>query len=416
MILNGRDLSLGVLRRRSRQLSASPDITDIFNLLQNSPTYSGGALTVADYQGVLRTSPANTAGFEGGRLDGGVWYDTEADGVTPIQAFTTINTLAGARKWYTEPFSGPFGYSNWPARTNKVTARKFNPVDTTNITKGGDAAAVLSVVDDTAALTAAGLIGICTGGKVYKLDNSVGTAVSFANIGGTAGNTNVHLFMAFVRGGTGRIMDGNWYPNGGSAFLADTAYRLVSHTGSAFNSSSTLLIKADIGQIVYFILPQLEEGAFATPPIFNPASDALTRITRAATVLRAPFTLGPQVQLKITPAATANTCVLLDDGTNKLSYNGTNLIFTNGTTTMSAAATLTAGTTYTIGLKGLAGDWALSVNGVDIDTDTGALVTWAQADVRMGCDVAGINQFAGYVPNAAGYSGPNANWYKTEVA
>jgi hypothetical protein len=49
-----------------------------------------------------------------------------------------------------------------------------------------------------------------------------------------------------------------------------------------------LLIKADIGQIVYFILPQLEEGAFASPPIFDPLNDSLTSITRAATNLTLP--------------------------------------------------------------------------------------------------------------------------------
>jgi hypothetical protein len=42
------------------------------------------------------------------------------------------------------------------------------------------------------------------------------------------------------------------------------------------------------GAIIYFILPQLEEGAFATPPIFDPLNDSLTSITRAATNLTLP--------------------------------------------------------------------------------------------------------------------------------
>jgi hypothetical protein len=54
-------------------------VTDIFNLLQNSPTYTGGALTVTDHEGTLVTSPANTAGFEGGRYDWLGWHDTTVD-------------------------------------------------------------------------------------------------------------------------------------------------------------------------------------------------------------------------------------------------------------------------------------------------------------------------------------------------
>jgi hypothetical protein len=105
---------------------------------------------------------------------------------------------------------------------------------------------------------------------------------------------------------------------------------------------------------------------------------------------------------------------MLDDGTNKLSYNGTNLIFTDGVTTLSAAATLTAGTAYTIGVKGLAGDWALSLNTVDLDTDaTGTVVAWATA--KLGRNAADGDHFAGYFPNAAGFSGSDPLWYKTNL-
>jgi hypothetical protein len=92
-------------------------VTDIFNLLQSSPTYAGGPLTATDYLGNLVTSPAGTPALEGGRFTDGVWYDTELDG-TPIQPSVSIPTRSGTKKWYQEPFANPFGYSNWPARTN----------------------------------------------------------------------------------------------------------------------------------------------------------------------------------------------------------------------------------------------------------------------------------------------------------
>jgi hypothetical protein len=328
-----------------------------------------------------------------------------------IQTSVNIPTKAGTRKWYTEPFAGNFGYSNWPARTNKVTCRKYNPVDTSNLTLSGDAAAVLSVVDDTAALTAAGLIGICTSGKVYKLDNSAGSTDAVVACGGSTGNTNDHYYSAYCSG-VGDIS------RGGSVVVKTTfdnaGYVRVLLLGAGVSSESTLRVRVPAGSIVYFILPDLQEGAFITPPIFDPDEDTLATVTRPATELDEPLEeVGTQLQLVVIPAATDTAGTLLDDGTNKLSYDGTNLIFTDGVTTLSAATTLTAGTAYTIGVKGLAGDWALSVNGTDIDTDTGSLVAWGT--VNLGRNAADGDHFGGYFPNVAGYVGSDAGWYKTSL-
>jgi hypothetical protein len=214
------------------------------------------------------------------------WYDTDIDG-TPIQPSVSIPTRSGTKQWYQEPFANPFGYSNWPARTNKCTCRKFNPVDTTNITKSGDAAAVLSVVDDTAALTAAGLIGICTSGKVYKLDNSAGSTVAFAAIGGAAGNLNTHSCTAYVRG-TGRVYIGGNIVTAPEIGGATNYFRIKQENKPPSVTNDPMYVYLRNGEVAYFILPQLEEGAFATPPIFDPLNDSLTSITRAATNLTLP--------------------------------------------------------------------------------------------------------------------------------
>jgi hypothetical protein len=288
-------------------------------------------------------------------------------------------------------------------------------VDTTNLTKSGDAAAVLSVVDDTAALTAAGLIGICTSGKVYKLDNSAGGSISWVQIAGNTNNVNPHSYSIRIRTASAGVSLRFQASTVLSSAPSTNAYSVVVGENiipTDVNRKLELVIPS--GAIAYFILPQLEEGAFATPPIFDPLNDSLTSITRAATNLTDPLTLAPQLQLVVIPATTGTAGTMLDDGTNKLSYNGTNLIFTDGVTTLSAAATLTAGTAYTIGVKGLAGDWALSLNTVDLDTDaTGTVVAWATA--KLGRNDADGDYFAGYFPNVAGYVGTDVNWYKTTL-
>jgi hypothetical protein len=185
-------------------------------------------------------------------------------------------------------------------------------------------------------------------------------------------------------------------------------------TGTA-TEGSPLTVTATAGTLTCTVTGtlsrvQVEAGAFASPWI----ETAAATVTRAATNLSNPLTLAPQMQLVVIPAATGTAGTLLDDGTNKLSYNGTNLIFTDGITTLSAAATLTAGTAYTIGVKGLAGDWALSLNTVDLDTDaTGTVVAWATA--KLGRNAADGDHFAGYFPNAAGFSGSDPLWYKTNL-
>jgi hypothetical protein len=273
-------------------------ITDLFNLLQSSPTYTGGPLTATDYEGNIVTSPAGVPAFEGGRLattvaegatlgpelvvNGGfdsdtvwsktnatisagqahltasttlsqsgtpspvsgkryqltytitaistgssnikgyvgsagagtarttigtfteeivaagamtiyfftgggfisgsidnvslrevipTWYDTEIDG-TPIQPSVSIPTRSGTKKWYQEPFASPFGYSNWPARTN-LFLNSNTPV-TQNITTTAQqyTISVLGTGDVTVSGTAT---GTATEGSPLTVTATAGT-------------------------------------------------------------------------------------------------------------------------------------------------------------------------------------------------------------------------------------------------
>jgi hypothetical protein len=302
-------------------------ITDIFNLLQNSPSYTGGALTVTDYEGTLVTSPANTAGFEGGRLattvaegaqlgddlvdtandvsswgpygtntiepdgelvkityvdsgfgaivnmNGGgglsenltagkkyqfsinvsvstgnptkvrinsgttsydvdfssttlttitqefiyvsgtpyinfantmgpddvvrvyinsvrevipTWYDTDLGG-NPLQPSVNLPTKSGQRKWYTEPFSGPFGYSNWPASTNQLL--QSVKIDNASWNKFN------STVDPNAAVSLKGVAGAAD--KLIEASDVAGTHYMTQSINVPAGSP--YTIDAYVR-------------------------------------------------------------------------------------------------------------------------------------------------------------------------------------------------------------------------
>lgn len=269
-------------------------------------TYTGGPTAFADNLGALQTAPSGTPALQGMRFTGGAYFDTTSTGLPllpsvnqPTRTFDagfTTSTPAANYKKYTRvnPAVDLPGYLCEPARTNKVTCRKANPVDTSGVTKSGDAASVLSVVDDTAALTAAGLMGVCSSGKVYKLDNSAGSIDAYARIDAPTGNTNIHSYSAFARSTTSTggssvylaTMDLNTFTT-----IVGPSYAPYKVNGSAIvNISSKIGLGCAAGHTVYFILPQLEEGAFATSPIAKLAdgSEPLTAITRQGTVLSFP--------------------------------------------------------------------------------------------------------------------------------
>lgn len=156
--------------------------------------------------------------------------------------------------------------------TNKCTCAKSNPQALTNISKSGDAAAVLSVVNDAAALAAAGLSAF--GPNVYKLDNSAGTAAAYALPGASVGNTNAHSVSVYARGSQGSI-----FIDGSSLFasISSPVYkRFFVNNDTPINNTRYVMISAAAGSIVYFILPDLEEGPVYTSPIPG-GTGAITR-------------------------------------------------------------------------------------------------------------------------------------------
>lgn len=257
------------------------------------------------------------------------------------------------------------GFAIPEGRTNKCTNYNANPTDLTNVTKSGDAASTLSVVDDTAALLASGLQNICTSGKVYKLDNSAGSTEAFAAIEGTSGNTNAHSFGAFVRGsGGGRVL----LSSGGAAAqnyptLAATYQRVTAANKTPASTGQKMTCSATAGSVIYFILNQLEEGAFATSPIVVAGASA----TRAA---RVPSITGPAATAFLNAKslyAQTNSGLGISTGARIVDFGGTQLIGFSSTSVLRASngtnnadATLGSGS-YTTRVKGAAGFDASSI-------------------------------------------------------
>ena len=172
----------------------------------------------------------------------------------------------------------PNGLTLEGSATNKVTCAKSNPADLTSISKTGDAAATLAVVDDSAALGAVGLSAF--GPKVYKLDNSAGLSDAYAVSQGTVANTNAHSVSCYVRGSgqTATWINQSGYP----LFALTSSYvRRLQPNITPAAVDRLLTIRATPGSIVYFTLPQLEEGPVCTSPIPG-GTGAITRASEGA--------------------------------------------------------------------------------------------------------------------------------------
>ncbi|MCF8495751.1 MAG: sialate O-acetylesterase, partial [Alphaproteobacteria bacterium] len=126
----------------------------------------------------------------------------------------------------------------------------------------------LSIVSDTAALTAAGLHQIGNG-QVLKIDNTGQAGSCSVDFPGTCGNTNAHCFSVWARETTG--LNGDLRRSGSGSnmtAIAGSAYKRYLLENETPSSSSNLLrVRINAGGVIYCLLNQLEEGGFATSEI-----------------------------------------------------------------------------------------------------------------------------------------------------
>jgi len=275
------------IRRYLNSVDEELLISDIFNGIDLNSFTAANPPVVPDQDGKLRITAAGNLSVSGGLFveASSTWAEK-----TPAPTKKTIRTLTGNKVVYadTDPTAWPRA-AVAPTRTNKCTCRKINPVDTTNIAKSGAAASVLSVVDDTAALAAVGLDKICTSGKVYKLDNNGGATAAFAIITGNCENTNKHSASICARAsqGSGKIQTPNADLTPSTTFTSDTYIVIKAENFTPYLTTERLVVTANAGAVILFIIPQLEEGAFCTDPIIT-AADPLASITRTGTSITKP--------------------------------------------------------------------------------------------------------------------------------
>lgn len=286
------DLTNGATHTRLSDLTCSEtleDIGDFYRLTIRGPANTGNTTLQAYTYAAL----SNTLGVADVAATGSVtitrpqikltiptWRNDDANGVQ-INNVTRIEgkQIIDAAGWQCKGIV-----------TNKITARKVNPTDTTNVTKSGDAAAILTVVDDSVELAAAGLDKICTSGMVYKLDNSGGSTNALAICGGVTGNTNPHSIHGYLR------------TNNSASISLGSSTGIVSTTSTTFKevlsenitplATQSLAITAPAGSIVYFILPALIEASYlpdGIPYLDSTGTDVTASVTSDATKLTRPW-------------------------------------------------------------------------------------------------------------------------------
>ncbi len=171
---------------------------------------------------------------------------------------------------------------------NKVTTPKHNPTTIAGWTTNGVAS--LSVVDDTAALGAAGLSAICTTGAVYRIDNAAGGGADYVQLPGGASAVAAHALDAYVRvvAGSGASMS---FSTSGAGSInlpaAGTGYVRVSNTGTPTAVGQRLQFYVPAGAVIHIILPGLYDRA-APPPPYPIIGDTAAAVTQAGESFRLP--------------------------------------------------------------------------------------------------------------------------------
>lgn len=302
------------------------------------------------------------------------------------------------------------------AATNKCANYNANPTDTTGTTKGGDAAATLTVVDDSAALAAAGLSSICSSGKVYKLDNSGGASYATVQIGGATGNTNPHTFSVYARRTTpsnnANLTGSGSFP-GSTAIDASGVYKRYSLTGTPASTGDRFQVAALAGAVVYFILNQTEEASFVSSPIVTTGASA-TRAADSAGVTLSGLTYPLSMFAEFERAVDTGSAEVLANVSDGSSSNRAH-VYVNSSDVAEGIAdtggvnqmTLSASTAHAVGVVGkvamrvATNDGRVASKGALSSPDTSVTLPASPSLLKFGSNQLGTAVSYGYLRRAA---------------
>ena len=170
----------------------------------------------------------------------------------------------------------PLGLFIEPEATNKCENFNVNPINIDGFNSAGSG--TIEVVDDSEALTAAGLEEICTSGKVFKAQ-ATSSSTFVVYVPGTVGNLNPHSVSIYARGEGAGIRTARLSIGGSMLNItpASEGYqRYVYENLIPSNTGRKLTLSIDGNEAVYFILYQLEEGPYATS-VIPVKGDSVTR-------------------------------------------------------------------------------------------------------------------------------------------
>ena len=203
------------------------------------------------------------------------WTYTRNDSVATQTDATgrLVPSVANAPRWVYGS-----GLRMEAGRTNLCANYNYNPADLTGLIAGGDAAAILAVVADGGNLLRAArwssgaaidLTGVCTAGRLIRLDNTGGTAPAWVEFNGSPADTNGHSASVFaaVSGGAGVGAQLGFgalaSPRAAiNANLSLTHIKLENFTPDS--TSNRMRVWVNPGFVLLCILNQLEEGANAS--------------------------------------------------------------------------------------------------------------------------------------------------------
>jgi len=399
-------IDIEVLTRTASNLTVYIGNTNLGNTGSTTgvKTFSGvagssGTLQVGsgDFKGTFRVNSVKSLSH-GCNVDGIQVFDTE------LANTVTDNVLSEAVGALLSPVPKR---QYEPERENKCTNYNANPdVSLTNMTKGGDAAATLTRVDDSTELESAGLSGICSSGYVFKLDNSGGSGDSWAYSAGTPGNANTHTVSMYARATAGTPdVRASGAGFGSTENVTTSSYVRYVVTGTPAAGTEKVQLTCPAGAVGYFILNQLEEAGNVSSPIVT----AGAAVTRNAVIDVKTWPSGLVNDFSIAfeythdayddsahrylfgvGTATDLLRIYINSSDGKLAVQA--MVSSSSTYTTSGSA-LAVGTTYNIEFKLEGGNTLLIIDSVDqTDTESQGAMGWSDPELSyIGSDYNGAS-------------------------